>query len=29
IDWSKELPELLAGAGLAEEISGKTARRIL
>ena len=29
IDWSKEWPELLAGAGLTEEISGKTARRIL
>ncbi len=29
IDWSKEWPELLAGAGLTEEISGKTARRVL
>ena len=29
IDWSQEWPELLAGAGLTEEISGKTARRIL
>ncbi|MBA7526492.1 hypothetical protein ES705_18654 [subsurface metagenome] len=29
IDWSKEWPELLAGAGLTEEISGITARRVL